>query len=135
MERGVIVKLILNLILVPIETIGVNGAAIGSVACHIVAFTISIIALKSSLKISTNITKFVIKPLIAVGAMAIGSYYTFLRLEGIFGNNIAIIIAMVIAVVIYTSFVIGLKIFTKEEILSLPKGNNIYKCLEKLKIY
>ena len=45
-----IVKLILNLILVPIPSIGVNGAAIASVACHLVAFMISIAALKRTIK-------------------------------------------------------------------------------------
>ena len=44
-------KLILNLVLVPIPEIGVNGAAWGSVACHVVAFTISIICLKKAFKI------------------------------------------------------------------------------------
>lgn len=43
---GVFVKLILNLVLIPIPSIGVYGAAIGSVACHMVAFTIAINALR-----------------------------------------------------------------------------------------
>lgn len=46
---GVLVKLILNLILVPIPEIGVNGAAWASVACHAVAFTIAITALRKIL--------------------------------------------------------------------------------------
>jgi len=41
---GVIAKLILNLILVPIPAIGINGAAIGSVVCHLVAFAIAIVS-------------------------------------------------------------------------------------------
>ena len=45
-------KLILNIILVPIPSIGVNGAAIASVVCHLVAFIISIIVLKRTIKIN-----------------------------------------------------------------------------------
>ena len=37
---GCVVKLILNLILLPIPELNVYGAAIGSIACHAVAFTI-----------------------------------------------------------------------------------------------
>ena len=65
MGAGVIVKLILNLVLVPIPQIGVNGAAWASVACHLVAFTIAITSLKRTIKPKLGFSKFVIKPIIA----------------------------------------------------------------------
>ncbi len=132
---GVIIKLILNLILVPIPSIGVNGAAIASVACHLVAFSIAMTSLKRNIKLNLDIKKFVIKPIIAVTIMAICSYYIYLKLLGIISIKMATILAIIIAVIIYSLAVIALKIFLKEEIEALPYGKKVVKVLERLKIY
>ena len=132
---GVIVKLILNLILVPIPSIGVNGAAIASVACHVVAFTIAINALKKYVKLDLTTTKFVIKPILAVTIMGICSYFVYMILTGIIAQKLATIVAIGIAVIVYILAILELKVFSKEEISMLPQGQKIYKILEKLKIY
>ena len=127
--------MILNLVLVPIPSIGVNGAAWASVACHVVAFTISIICLKKAFKLKLSINKFVIKPILATAIMAICSYFIYYILLGIIAEKLAIIIAIGFAVIIYTLAIIALKIFTKEEILMIPAGDKICNILTKLKIY
>lgn len=132
---GVLVKLILNLILVPIPEIGVNGAAWASVACHAVAFTIAITALRKNIKLNLTFSKFVIKPVLATAIMGICSYFIYLSLLGIISNKLATIVAIVVAVVIYALAIIVLKVFNKEEILRVPMGNKICAVLEKLKIY
>ena len=38
----------------PIPEIGVNGAAIASVACHLVAFTIAITSLRKNIKLDLS---------------------------------------------------------------------------------
>lgn len=129
------VKLFLNLILVPIPEIGVNGAAIASVACHIVAFTIAITALRKNIKLDLTFSKFVTKPIIATIIMGICSYATYSALLGIFSGKLATIIAILVAVIIYVLAVIVLKIFSKEEIEMMPAGNKISRILEKIKIY
>ena len=130
-----IVKLILNLILVPIPEIGVNGAAWASVACHAVAFSIAITALRKNIKLNLRFSQFVIKPIIAVIIMGICSYFIYTTLSGIIIQNLATIIAIISAVIIYGISIIALKVFSKEELLMLPCGNKFCKILEKLKIY
>ena len=130
-----IVKLILNLILVPIPSIGVNGAAIASVACHVVAFMISIMALKRTIKIKLGVRKFVIKPILATVIMGICSYFIYSILLGIIAEKLATILAIGFAVIIYGLAIIALKVFTKEEIKMMPAGDKIYNILTKLKIY
>ncbi len=132
---GVIAKLILNLILVPIPEIGVNGAAIASVVCHIVAFTIAITSLRKNIKLDLTFSKFVIKPILATAIMGICSYFIYLTLSGIIAQKLATILAILFAVVIYALAIIALKVFSKEEILLMPYGQKICKVLEKLKIY
>ncbi len=125
----------MNLVLVPIPAIGVNGAAIASVACHMVAFIISIIALNKTIKLNLEFKRFVIKPIIATLMMGICSYFVYMILLGIIRQKLATIIAIIFAIVIYALAVVALKIFTKEEIKMLPGGNKICKVLEKIKIY
>lgn len=135
MDAGVIVKLILNLILVPIPEIGVNGAAIASVACHMVAFTIAITSLRKTIKLNLTFSKFVIKPVIATAIMGICSYFVYLTLSGIIAQKLATIVSILFAVIIYALAIIALKVFNKKEILMMPTGDKIYKILEKLKVY
>ncbi|HJJ15646.1 MAG TPA: polysaccharide biosynthesis C-terminal domain-containing protein [Clostridiaceae bacterium] len=114
---------------------GVNGAAWASVACHLVAFTIAITSLKRTIKPKLGFSKFVIKPIIATFIMGVCSYYIYILLSGIIVEKLATIVAIIAAVIIYILAIFALKVFSKEEILTLPMGNKICKVLEKLKIY
>lgn len=129
------VKLVLNLILVPIPEIGVNGAAWASVACHLVAFTIAMTALRKNIKLNLTFSKFVIKPVLATVIMGICSYFIYLTLSGIIAAKLATIVAIGFAMIIYALAIIALKVFSKEEMLMMPFGNKICRILEKLKIY
>lgn len=135
LATGVVVKFILNIVLIPNPKIGVYGAAIGSVACHAVAFCIVITALCKNIKLNLTFSKFVVKPVIATIIMGICSYFVYLSLKGIIIERLATIIAIVIAVIIYILSVLILKIFTKEEFKMLPAGDKMVKILEKIKIY
>lgn len=132
---GVAIKFVLNLILVPISTIGAAGAAFATVACHAVAFAISFYVLRKSMKIDLPFTKFIVKPFLATFIMAVCSYAVYSLLGGINAGRMVTIIAIIVAIVIYLLALIALKLFTKEELLMIPYGNKLYKILEKLGIY
>lgn len=132
---GCLVKLVLNIVLLKIPFFNVYGAAIGSIACHAVAFAIVFNVLKKYVKLELPFNKFVIKPAIATTIMAVCSYTLYLLLDRIISGRWATIIAMLFAVIIYLSAVVALKIYNKEDIYMLPKGGKIYEILEKLKIY
>ena len=119
----------------PIPEIGVNGAAIASVACHLVAFTIAITSLRKNIKLDLSFSKFVIKPVLATVIMGICSYFVYLTLSGIIVAKLATIVAILFAVVIYALAIIALKVFSKEEMLIMPYGDKLVKIFEKLKIY
>ena len=132
---GCVVKLVLNIILLKIPFFNVYGAAIGSIACHAVAFAIVFNVLKKYVKLDLSFNKFVIKPAIATTIMAVCSYTLYLLMDRIISGRLATIIAMLFAVVIYLAAVVALKIYNKEDIYMLPKGEKIYEILKKLKIY
>ncbi len=133
---GVVVKLIANLLLIPIEGIYENGAAIGSVLCHVVSFTIVYHVLKRTVKLDFHISQMIVKPLIVTILMAIISYagYKGILILGL-SSTIATIVGIIIAVLVYAIFVILFKILSKEDIAMLPSGDKIYQILQKLKIY
>ena len=132
---GLIIKLILNIVLIPIPEIGVNGAAIASIINNIVAFAISFYILKKSIKLDVKFIKYILKPIFATTIMCICSYFLFIILGNIIPEKIAILLALLSAVVIYMLAIIALKIFEKEEIKMIPYGNKFLKLLEKFKIY
>ena len=132
---GCLVKLVLNIVLLKIPFFNVYGAAIGSIACHAVAFAIVFNVLKKYVKLDLPFNKFVIKPAIATTIMAVCSYTLYLLMDRIISGGLATIIAMLFAVIIYLAAVVALKIYNKEDIYMLPKGGKIYEILEKLKIY
>lgn len=132
---GVFAKLIMNLILVPNPAFGVNGAAWGSVVCHLIAFTIASTALRKNIKLDLPFNKIFVKPVLASGIMGICSYFIYSILKGIIAGRLATIIAIGAAIVIYGLAIIALKVFSKEEILQIPGGTKICKILEKLRIY
>ena len=74
---GVIVKFILNVTLIPIPEIGVNGAAIGSVVCHIISFIIAFWVLKKYIKIDFSFVKCIFKPIMATLMMTVVSYFIY----------------------------------------------------------
>lgn len=132
---GVFLKFVLNIILVPIPTIGAAGAALATVACHAVAFFIGFHVLKNSINLNLGFFKFIFKPITATIMMEICSYASYLLLESINIGKMATIISILIAGLIYAISIFILKIFTKEEIFMIPYGQKVYKILEKIGIY
>ena len=132
---GLIIKFILNIVLIRIPSIGINGAAISSTIYHIFALAIVLYILMKTIKIKFSINKYIVKPIVATLAMCVCSYYIYTILNGVIAFKLAIIISLASAVLIYVIMVIILKIFTKEEIYMIPYGYKFYKILENTGIY
>ena len=132
---GMLAKLVINLLLVSNPSFGANGAAIGSVVCHMVAFSIAFTTLRRNVKLNLKVGNFLIKPIIATIIMSICSLFIYNVLLGIISQALATLIAIIFAVVIYAISVVVLKILSKEEFYMIPYGQKIYKLLERLGIY
>lgn len=133
---GVVLKLIINLTFVKInpDTFilgGVAGAAFGTLECHIVSMLISTYILRKHIKFEFKITKFVIKPIIAVIFMGIISYLVYEWLLCIFVEKLAIILAIITAIFVYAIFILLLRVFDKNEIYMIPFGAKLLKFIEK----
>ena len=137
---GVIVKLILNLALIPISPNdfilgGTAGAAFATVVCHGIAVMIEFCILKRNIALKLDLSKFVIKPILATGLMGIVSYLVYQNLLNITSKKIVTVLAIFVAIITYAIFLIVLKIFSKEEIFMIPFGKKIYNFLKRLRLY
>ncbi len=129
---GLMVKLILNIILLRRPQIGINGAAIASIANNIISFLISFYFISRTVKLNLSFNKCVIKPVIATAIMCICSYNLYLMLLQVMANEkIVTIISLIFAVIMYLISVISLKIFTKEELRMIPYCERLCKLFEK----
>lgn len=137
---GVIVKLILNLILIPInpETFilgGTAGASIATMVCHLIAVLIDLNVMNKKIKLKIDIKDYFIKPIIATIIMGIGSLFIYNTLIGIISKKMCTIISMATAIILYVILVFLLKIFSEDNIFMIPYGQKIYKILRTIGIY
>lgn len=132
---GAVLKLVLNLVLIRQPAINIYGAVISSIVCDVVVFALVLRALCRRLPLELRFGHHVLRPAlcsIAMGAVVFGVH----RLLDVFvGNAIATAVAIVIGVVLYLVFIVGARIFTKEELLSLPGGTRLAGLLTKLGVY
>lgn len=129
---GVIAKIIANVLLMPIEGIYENGAAIGSVLCHLISFIIVYTVLIKTVKLNFSLFGLAIKPIIATILMSVISYGIYMAVRIILPIRIATIIAIIVAVIVFAVSLLILKVFSKEEIEMLPKGDKVYAILKKM---
>lgn len=131
---GSIVKIALNMVLISNPNIGMYGAPISSFVCQSVTFLIIFITLKKSIKFKVDISKSLVKPVIASIAMALVIIIFKNYLSGVFGNTILTILCIVVGAIVYGLTIIILKTFTNDEIKAFPGGKKIFSLLVKLRL-
>lgn len=132
---GVVAKTILNVVLVSNQSIGIAGAAIGSVVCQILAFSLCFKVLNMKLKVKFDLKKNVLKPAIATLIMGIIVYATYHLIHMVMSNLVSTLLAIVIGVITYGASILALKVLSKEDIMMIPFGTKIYQLLVKFHIY
>lgn len=122
---GAIVKLVLNLSLIPF--LNINGAIIATIISHIVTFGISFYYIKKYIKIKFKIIKFIFKPAISTFNMVFSSVLIHNALNSVISTNLSLIVSLIIGGVIYVFSIIVLRTLSKEEICMLPYCNKFLK--------
>ena len=124
-----IIKLILNLILIPL--VGIKGAIVSSIISHIVAFIICFTTLKRNFNISFKLSKFIFKPIISCLIMTISSYLIYIKLYDALPQGLLLIISLMIGIIIYIISIFIVKILSQEEIFMIPYGQKLYRKVKK----
>ena len=132
MYSGVLVKLILNLILIPNQSIGIYGAPIATIVGYFTMATINFYFILRHIGIRSVFFKNLLKALAASLIASIVTIATYHLIKNFGYPSIATIIAILITIVIYFVLLFLLKAFEKSDIIMLPKGQKLYSILKKL---
>ena len=116
---GGITKLLLNIILIPIPSINIYGAPVGSVACQAVAFFVSFYVLRKNLEVKFAPVRYFVKPFVAAVIMGFVVFVVH-KLLLPFGNAPATLISILTGGAVYFAFIILLKVFSSEELSAIP---------------
>lgn len=129
---GGFVKVIINYFVLAIPAVNINGAPIGTTVCYIIIAVLNLIEVRSVTKAEFRIVDFVIKPVIAVASMAVSVLLIYNRLMLYTqSNTIAAIGAIFAGAAVYGLMLLGIGAIKKEDVLMMPKGKIILKCLNK----
>jgi len=139
---GAGVKVVLNLILIPIPAINVVGSVISTTACYMVAAAINMYMLMKIMGPGARIDLWGVlaKPLLASGVMALASFSVyhvfFLALSGVFGlyfsNAVACLLAIAGGAVVYFVFMYVIKGVGEDDIAMFPMGTRINKLINRI---
>lgn len=116
---GGIVKVIFNLVLIPIPTINIYGAPIGSILCQAIAFFISFSVLRKNLPMKLSAQKYFLRPLTAASVMGVSVWGAY-KLFAAFGNTLATLLSISLGVIVYFVLIGILGVFSREELSSIP---------------
>lgn len=129
---GLLVKVLINYFVCAIPEINILGAGTGTLICYFLVAVAEMIAIKKVTNAGVSIKNAILRPFIAALFCGATAYFTNYALKNI-GLDIKLncLISIILAVIVYVIFVLFLKAVTKNEVLMLPKGEKIFKILEK----
>lgn len=132
---GAVLKIVVNFILVGTPEINILGVPIGTTVCYAYICIANFYCFVKYSNVFPNLITTIIKPLISgalCGTTALLSAIVLQKLQ--MSNLVITFVSIVLAVIIYIISLSILKVITKEDVISLPKGTKIAKVLEKLKV-
>ena len=132
---GAVIKIVVNFILVGIPEINILGAPIGTLCCYMYIAIADLFCIVKYSKVVPSMFVTIIKPLFAAllcGAAAYISNMGFERLLS--GSRLSVVLALLVAVLVYVIAISVLRCITREDIVSLPKGEKLAKLCAKLHI-
>jgi len=125
---GGVVKVVLMLTLMRNPAIEIQGAAISTTACYIVAGVLDAIYLIRFTKLKLNVLDTFIKPSIAALVMGGAAYFSYGFIHSkITSNTVATAGAILIGVVLYLIGVLWMRMFSEEDLAFIPGGSILAK--------
>jgi len=129
-----LVKIIFTWILTGVETLNIEGAALGS---SLAFFTVGILNYYMVKRISGFAFEWrvsAVKPIISGIAMFIAAGIFYNVFDGIIGNAPSVLLAVLLGALIYTAVLVKIKGITEKELAAFPKGNVILRFLKAMKL-
>lgn len=132
---GAVVKIVVSIILVGMPSININGAAIGTLCCYGVASILNIITVFRLTKLKFSLMNYVLRPLLATGIMSAFVYFTLPLFTRFAGSNIALMVTILVACLIYALAVVGVGALRPEDMDFMPGGRKLERLLYRAHIW
>ena len=129
---GSVIKISLNWYLVGLPQYNVKGAVVGSLACYVFMFVSDLFFLCKSSKIIPNVWSTLVKPLIGAVLCGATAFVTYNGLARVISGNLATVASLCAAVVVYVLAIGLMRVMSREEVETLPKGDKIAGLLDKM---
>ena len=130
---GTVVKLILNLVLIP--TVGFVGAPIATTASYFVMVALNFVFAIKYTDLSSRIFGAFLPPLIAMVCCVPVTVASFMLFAKILPSEaLATVLSALVTAVLYAVALFATRAFSKEDIMMLPKGKKIYEFLVRKKL-
>lgn len=131
---GILIKVATTWLFVRVVSINIQGGSVGSLIAYSFMLIVGMYLLVKHSGVMPDFMSTVIKPLISAILCAVTAFFTYM----LFSNFLPIIVATVLSVfcagIIYITFLLILKTFTRNELKYLPKGKKIVTILEKYRL-
>ena len=134
MYSGVLVKLILNMILIPNPAIGIYGAPIATVCGYFMMAAINFCFIIKHVGIRITFFKNFLQAFLASAIASIATIVVYKAVSGFGYPSIATIAAIIATVIAYGILLFLLNVVEKSDVILLPKGQKIYAVLKKIKL-
>lgn len=134
LAMGAIVKIVLTYMLVGIPSLNVKGAALSTIAAYLTAAALNYWDINKYTEVKVRLFKIAIRPLIASSIMGVVVYAVYHGGAGIIGVKLAALLAILGGVVVYFVALPITGTINKEDMDLLPKGEKLYKLMNKLKL-
>ncbi len=131
---GMLSKIVISYTLTAMPSINILGSALGTVSAYLIAALFEIVYIVKVLRVKFSVMDFLIKPLITVVTMFVCVKLGYSVFASIVGGKLATLISVALGGIIYVLVLILVGGITKEEVLTMPKGNKIYNILKKVKL-
>jgi len=129
---GVLLKIILNLILVPNPNLHIVGVVLSTIACYVLASAICWYFIKKYIKIKIDFVNILVKPAIASLVMGLGCfviYYAVYFTTEL--TTVSTIVSIIFGIALYFIFLVIVGGLRKSDVLMLPMGNRLFRALER----
>lgn len=125
---GGVVKLIVNLTLIPVPEINIYGAPIGSVLCQAIGCLITFSVVKKNLPVKLGVVKYFVKPFISAALMGGVVYVVSRGMASFVGNAVSTVLSIGAGFIVYVVLVfVVFRVFEDDELYQLPMGRKLIK--------
>ncbi len=131
MLAGAAVKIATNLILTPM--IGIYGTPISTFLCYLAATGLNFAFVVKYAGVRPKMTRFLLRPFIAALCCSIAALAAYNIFDGRIGVRPAVLLAIIVAVIVYVALIFIIRAITDEDVKLLPKGEKISKLLNRQK--